>query len=133
MKITAKQFALSLYESVEGKSAAQVKAVIKKFVELLAGKNQITKAEKIIQEFSKIWNEKNGIVEAEVMSVKGLDKETAKLIKSYIAKLSGAKEVVVTEKIEKSLLGGVVIRYGDKVLDGSLKGSLQDLKSSLEK
>ncbi len=133
MKITPKQFAISLYESLDGKSAAEVKAVIKKFVELLAGKNMLAKADKIAVEFVKIWNEKHGLVEAEVVSAKGIDKEIIKLLKNYIVKLSGAKEVVVDEKMDKSLLGGVVIKYGDKVLDGSLKGSLQELKSSLEK
>ncbi len=133
MRITPKQYALSLYESLDGKSAAEVKAVIKKFVELLAAKNQLAKAEKIVKEFEKIWNEKNGVVEAEIFSAKTLDKPTIKLLKNYVIKLSGAKEIMVDEKVDKGLLGGVVIRYGDKVLDGSLKGSLHDLKSSLEK
>ncbi len=133
MKVTPKQLALSLYETVEGKPAAQVKAVIGRFVELLAKKNMLAKADKIMAEFIKTWNEKNGIVEAEVMSAKELNKETVKLLKNYIIKLSGAREVMVDEKVDKSLLGGVVIKYGDKVIDGSLKGNLQDLKSSLEK
>ena len=133
MKITAKQLALSLYESLDGKPTSQVKAVIKRFMELLAKKNQLAKAEKIIAEFLKIWNIRHGIVEAKVVSAKALDKETVKLLKKHIASISEAKEVIISQEVDKKLLGGVVIRYGDKVLDGSLRGSLQDLKSSLEK
>lgn len=133
MKITAKQFALSLSESVDGKSAVGAKQVIKKFVELLAGKNQLAKAEKIIVEFIKIWQAKHGIVEALATSANGLDKANLKLLKKYIADLSGAKEVLITEKVDKSILGGVIIRYGDKVLDGSLKAMLVDLKEKLIK
>lgn len=133
MKATPKQYALSLYELVENKSAAQVKPVIKKFVELLAAKNQLDKAEKIIREFLKIWNEKKGIVEAGVASAKKLDKEAIKQVKNHIAKLAGAKEVIIQEKIDGSLLGGVVIKYGDKVLDGSLKMQLEELKNKLVK
>lgn len=131
MKITVKQFALSLFESVEKKSAAQVKLAIKKFVEILAEKNKLAQADKIIKEFVKIWNEKNGIVEAELASAKKLDKETAKLLKNYIKKLSSADEVIVNEKVDENILGGVIIRYGDKVLDGSLKARLNDLKNKL--
>jgi len=133
MKITAKQFALSLYESVDGKSAAQVKAVIKKFVELLARKNILAKADKITSQFTKIWNEKHGMVEAEVSSTNDLDKASVKLLENYIMELSGAKEVVLNEKIDKNILGGVVIRYGDKVLDASLKNSLEELRDKLIK
>jgi len=84
MKITAKQFALSLYEAVTGKPAAQVKSVIKKFVELLAEKNMLSLADKIVAQFVKIWNEKRGIVETEVVSANNLNKETIKLLKNYI-------------------------------------------------
>ncbi|MEI6596668.1 MAG: ATP synthase F1 subunit delta [bacterium] len=133
MKITAKQYALSLYESADGKTAAQVKAVIKKFIELLAKKNQLSRAGKIIAEFIKIWNDKRGIVEAQVVSANGLDKTNIKLLENYIIKLSGAKEVTVSQKIDKNILGGVVIRYGDKIVDGSLKTQLVDLKNKLIK
>ena len=44
MKIKPRQFALSLYEAVDGKTPGQVKTVIEKFVELLAEKNMPAKA-----------------------------------------------------------------------------------------
>lgn len=133
MKITAKQFALSFYESLAGKTAEQAKAVIKKFVEFLAGKNMLGQADKIEAEFLKIWNEKNKIIEAEVMSASGLDKANVKLLKNYIASLSGAKEVLLNEKIDKSILGGVIIKYGDKILDASLRIQLEELREKLVK
>jgi F-type H+-transporting ATPase subunit delta len=133
MKITARQYALSLSEAVDNKSAREVEAIIKKFIELLAGRNQLGEAEKIIAEFVKIWNDQRGVVEAEVASADGLAKEIVKLLKNYIAELSGAKEVLISEKIDKNILGGVVIKYGDKVLDGSLKMALADLREKLIK
>lgn len=133
MRITPKQFALSLYEAVEKKSPAQVKATIKKFVELLAERNSLVKAGEIIKEFEKIWYEENGIVEAEITSANGLSKEMIKHLKNYIKNLSGAKEVIASEKVDQSLLGGVVIRFSDKVIDGSMKERLNDLRSSLKK
>jgi len=133
MKITAKQYALSLYETIDGKSSSEVKVVIKKFVEILAEQNQISKAEKIIVEFLKIWNDKHGIVEVQATSAKVLDEEAVKLLKNYIVKLAGAKEVIMNQEINKDILGGVIIRYGDKVVDGSLKTQLEDLKEKLTK
>ncbi len=133
MRITAKQFALSLYESAVGKKAAEVKVVIKNFVDVLTKHHKTNAADKIIIEFNKIWNERNGIVDAELISARGLSKETVKQLKIYIAKLSGANEVAATEKVDDSILGGAVIKYGDKVLDGSLKLALADLKEKMIK
>lgn len=133
MKSTPKQFAMALYEALDGKTSAQVKVAIKKFVEFLAGENMISKAEKITAEFVKVWHEKNNIIEAEAISSSGLDKTNIKLLKNYIVGLSGAKEVLLSEKIDKNILGGVVIRYGDKVIDGSLRNSLDELRDKLVK
>ncbi|MDO8668201.1 MAG: ATP synthase F1 subunit delta [bacterium] len=133
MKITAKKFALSLYESVEGKSPSQVKHAIEEFVKLLAEKNQLSASDKIVAEFIKIWNEKHGIVEAEVTSANGFSRDMIKLIKGHVTELSGAKEVLLSEKIDKNILGGVVIRYGDKIIDGSIKTQLEELKDRMVK
>lgn len=133
MKTTPKQYALALYESLDGKSAGEIKAVIKKFVELLAGKNMLSKADKIEAEFVEIWHGKNGIILAEVRSANGLDKANVKLLKKYIAGLTDAREVLLKEKIDKNILGGVIIKYGDKILDASLKTSLNDLKEKMIK
>ncbi|MFA6306739.1 MAG: ATP synthase F1 subunit delta [Patescibacteria group bacterium] len=133
MRIKPKQLALSLYESVDGKSPSQVKAVIAKFIELLAEKNMLAKEDKIIAQFIKIWNEKRGIIEAEAAGANKLDKANIKLLENYIIKLSGAKEVLISEKIDKNILGGVIVRYGDKIIDGSLKTQLEELKSKLVK
>jgi F-type H+-transporting ATPase subunit delta len=133
MKITTRQYALGLFEATEGKSEAEVKSVIKNFTAFLVAKNKLDIADKIIVEFVRIWNEKHEIVEAKITSAFELDKDVTKLLKEYIANLSGAKEVVVSEAIDKNLLGGVVIRYQDIVLDGSLQTRVGELKKRMEK
>lgn len=133
MKTTLKQYGLALFEVVAGKSPSEAKAVIKKFVELLVRENMLAKVDKIIAEFVEIWHERNGITLAEVRSANGLDKVNIKLLKKYIAGLTGAKEVLLNEKIDKNILGGVVIRYGDKVIDGSLRTQLEELRKKMVK
>ena len=133
MKNTTKQYALALYETLDGKPSGQVKTAIKKFVGILAGKNMLIKADEIVAEFVKVWHEKNGIIEAEAVSASGLDKANVKLLKKYIISLAGAKEILLNEKIDKNILGGVVIRYSDKVVDGSLRNSLEELRDKLIK
>jgi len=133
MKITARQFAEGLYGSLEERKQGEVNETIKRFAGIIVASGQAGKAEKIIAEFVKIWNRKKGIAVAEIASARKLDRETVKLLDGHIAKLTGAEKIELTEKIDESLLGGAVIRYGDKVADGSLKAKLKNLKEVLVK
>ena len=131
MRITPRQYAQTLYEITKNEKGSQVKVDIKKFVEVLVKNNNLKLGEKIIDEFVKIRNKGEGIVEAEITSARKLDDSVIKLLNSYIAKLSGAKVVVLEKNLDKDILGGVVIKYGDKILDGSMKTRLSDLKSEM--
>lgn len=133
MKITTKQYAESLYQSVQNKKDSQIKSAIENFVKLLISNNDMAKADKIIGQFEKIWNREEGIVEAEAVSARELDKKIVKLLNGYIIQLSGASKVLLKQKIDKNVLGGVVIKYEDKILDGSLKTKLEALKINMIK
>ena len=133
MKITPKQYSESLYQAVQNKKDSEVKDAIGNFVKVLISNNDISKADEIIKQFVGIWNKEQGIVEAEVVSAKELDNKIAKLLNNYIVKLSGAEKVLVRQKVDKNILGGVVIKYGDKVLDGSLREKLNELKAEMIK
>ena len=131
MKITTKQYAESLYHTIQSKKDSEVKSVIENFVKVLISNNDISKADEIIKQFVKVWNREQGIVEAKVVSAKELDKKIVKLLNGYIAKLSGAEKVLVKQRVDKDILGGVVIKYKDKVLDGSLRMRLGELRSKM--
>jgi len=132
MRISSKQYAESLYQVVKEKDC-DVSDAIKKFIKILVSNNDISKADKIVEDFVKIWNKKEGIVEAEITSARELDKDTVKLLHEYIAKFSDATDVILNKKINKNILGGVIIKCGDKILDASLKMSLKELKNNLVK
>lgn len=133
MKIIPKQYALSLYESVIGKSKAEIKQVMKNFAGILAENNDTAKTEKIINEFDKVWNKEQRIIEAEIISARKLEKQSVSILNKYIGKLSGAKIVNVKETEDKNLLGGVILKYGDKVMDVSMRTKLSSLKEAIKK
>jgi F-type H+-transporting ATPase subunit delta len=133
MNIPIKQYAKTLYKLIDSKGKTEAEKIIEDFAAVLVSNNDQGKIKKIIAEFDNIWNKEKGIVEAEVISAGELSKDIVKLLDDYIAKLSGANEVILSEKVNKDLLGGVVIKYGDKVLDGSLKTKINDLKNNMTK
>jgi F-type H+-transporting ATPase subunit delta len=130
MKINPKKYALALYESVALEEGA-IENLLKNFVKILVKNNDLSKAKKIEIEFNKIWNKKKGIVDANIISAKKTDQETLEIIENYIKKISGSPNVNMQEEIDKDMIGGIIIKYEDKILDGSLRTSLKTLKEKL--
>lgn len=133
MKISAKQYAVTLYDLIEGKTEKEISDVLKNFFELLKKNNVLSKLDAILKEFSDIWNKNKGVVETTVTTAKELDRVNKKSIIEYIKKVTKASDVVLEEKVDKNVLGGVVLKYGDKIVDNSLKGRVESLGRSLEK
>ncbi len=127
MKITPKQYAKALYESVEGKDKKEIKVVVKNFAQLLIAHRQENKLDEIIKYFLKIVDEKEGRIKAKVITAKPLDSRMATEIKKYLINLVNAREVILESKVDPRILGGVIIQYKDKVIDGSLRGRLEKL------
>jgi len=67
---------------------------------------------------------------AEVTSALPLSKEEEEAVKKDVLAKAGAKDVFF--RVDPSILGGLVIRVGDKVLDGSVAGKLENLRQSLK-
>ncbi len=131
MKISIQQYAQSLYDSVVGKSDQEAKEICKNFAAILDRNHDLNKEEAIIAVFNDLWNTANGEVAATLSSARELDKAARQDVVEYLKARTGAQSVSLAEKIDKGLIGGFVLRYGSKVLDGSLKNSLDNLKNKI--
>jgi F-type H+-transporting ATPase subunit delta len=132
MKISPKKYAKALYSITKDGKKDEVKGILAGFVELLNENHDLGKVEKVMNEFNKFWNEKEGIIEAEIVSAMELNKATFKDLNNFIAELSGAKRVETKETVDKKILGGVVLKFGDKVVDVSVKSRLYNLRNSIK-
>jgi len=133
MKISNKQYAQLLFIMTQDKNAEEVEIVIKKFIQLLAKKNQIKNYSKIIKNFIQIWNKNNNIVMAEVFSANKLNENMEVEIKNFIKNKTTAKTIELKNKIDPNLIAGVIIKYGDRILDNSLKNKINNLKNNIIK
>jgi len=132
MRITSKQYAVSLFECVSDKNKKETEQIVKDFAKVLVMNNDINKHEAVVVEFLKIWNRKNKIIDAEITSANEIAKADIKKISDYIKDLSGAETVNLEMSLDESLIGGVIMKYGDKILDGSLKTRLNTLKNKMK-
>ena len=85
----------------------------------------------IVEAFGDLYDERTGRVRAHVTSAKGLDAASVKTLRNHLQSITGAKEVIVREDVDPELLGGIVTRIGDLVLDGSVRTQLQLLRDQL--
>ncbi|WP_075983183.1 F0F1 ATP synthase subunit delta [Bacillus massilinigeriensis] len=85
----------------------------------------------VAYDFIELSNEEKGIAEAKVYSVRPLtDEEKEAFSTTYAAKV-GKKSLRVENIVDTDLLGGIKIRIGNRILDGSLKGKLDRLGRQL--
>jgi F-type H+-transporting ATPase subunit delta len=131
MKISAQQYAKSLYDSVIDKNEKEVKAVLKNFVALLGRNRELNRADEIMAIFVESWNKAHGELSAELISARELGKVTRDMVVSYLQEKTGAKTVTLDETVDQKLIGGFVLKYDSKILDASLKTSLDELKNKI--
>lgn len=133
MKISAKQYAQGLYDLVAGKSEEDVAKVLRSFVGILARDRELNKEREIIDAFSEIWNKEDKELVANVTTARELMGESRNTIIEYLKKHTSSDKIALIENIDESLLGGFILKYESRILDGSLKTNLADLKVNLEK
>jgi F-type H+-transporting ATPase subunit delta len=133
MKITATQYAKSLYEATKDKSQSEIGIAMENFVKILAKNNHLKFKENIIVKFEEIYNKENDIILAEITSMNELEDSQLDKIKSFIKEKYKAKEVIIKNKVDKNIQGGIIIKVGDEVLDGSVERQLITLKKVLNK
>jgi F-type H+-transporting ATPase subunit delta len=131
MKIKDKQYAIALYESLAGKKAGEVKVVVKNFVKILVKNNDLGRLRRIINFFEDVWSKGENEIEAEIISARNVSQDVVRMIYEFIAQKTKAQKVEIEKTIDKDVLGGVVIKYNDKIFDGSVRTKMSALKEKM--
>ena len=132
MKISVKQYAVSLYQLIEGKSESEVKKILKNFVILLNKNLDLNKANEIITAFAENWSLAHGELAAELISARELGPSAKEAVTDYLKEKSGAKKISLNEIENKEILGGFILKYDNRIIDGSLRNTLEELKTKIK-
>lgn len=126
MKTSNSQYAKALYEVTKDLSGADLSTSIENFVKLLAGDHKLRQAGSIITKFENYAKKQEGVVNIEITSARKLASSTVNNIKFFFG-----DNVESVELVDKSLMGGVSVKTEDRILDGSLRTQIQNLKQRL--
>jgi F-type H+-transporting ATPase subunit delta len=98
---------------------------------LLVDRHRENEIMAVVDEFSELANEARGVEVADVYSVRPLtDDERAALSASFAEKV-GKKSLQIKNVVDSNILGGIKIRIGNRIYDGSLRGKLDRLERTL--
>lgn len=100
------------------------------FLHFVIDKYRITHLQEIYEAFVVYANDARNIADAQVRSATALSDEEVKAIEQNLVKVTG-KNIRLSNEVDPNLIGGVVVRIGDKVIDGSLYRRLGRLKENL--
>lgn len=105
---------------------------VKNFLNLLLDKNRIRAVPGIYAYYEKLTDEVANIARAEVITPGPLNEDAKKRLEKVLETLT-SRQVRMATREDRSLIGGIVVKIGDLVLDGSVKAQLMGLKESLKR
>ncbi len=111
-------------------AAVQLPVAFSNLLLLLLQRRRIQLLPQISREFQRLLDRRAGIVRAVVTSTSVLDDAALRSLHVSLEEVAGGP-VEITTQVDGSLLGGVVVRIGDRLIDGSVRGRLERLRGQL--
>ncbi len=119
----------AVFQAVAGRT--EMTPIMKSFINLLIEKGRVGNLIEVSGYFKKLVDENANLARAELSAAVALDEQTIGDIARSLEKMTG-KKVVVEFRQDPGLIGGVVARIGDLVLDGSIRSQLKGIKETLK-
>ena len=110
---------------------AKAQELTTKFFGTLANNGRLTLINDVIENFLSEVSRINGEVKAEVISSFVLDQNQQKKVVSAITEATGIKKIILSTSVDESLIGGLIVKIGSKMIDNSLKTKLNRLEIAM--
>ena len=114
-----------LHKTIDGASAS-----VMNFLELLVEKHRMPAIFRIRRELDALWREENKLLPVQLTSAIALDDQTVESLGRTIGERTGRK-VDVTATVNPDILGGIVLRVGNSILDASIRNRLESLRKQV--
>ena len=109
---------------------SQVSVKARNLVLLMLRRGRIDLLGGVAAEFRAMYEHRKGIVRATVISAAPLDKAEQAAIQQQLGQMVGGT-LEIEQQVDPAILGGVIVRLGDRMIDGSVRGRLERLRSRL--
>jgi ATP synthase F1 delta subunit len=112
------------------KAISDAEPIVQNFLELLIENHRMPALFRIRREFDHLWEHENKLLPVQITSAVELDDEVKAQIIDRIAQQTGQK-VESSSSVDPDILGGLVVRVGNTVLDASIRHRLEQLRKQV--
>jgi F-type H+-transporting ATPase subunit delta len=122
----------STHEKSEGldKAVSDAEPIVVSFLKLLIEKHRMPALLRIRRAYDALWEDYNKLLPVQITSAIPLEKQVVKHIGDQISEQTGRK-VELSASVEPHILGGIVVRVGNQVLDASIRRRLELLRRQI--
>jgi F-type H+-transporting ATPase subunit delta len=113
-----------------GKAVSGADPLIENFLALLIENHRMPVLFRIRRSFQALWDEENKLLPVQITSAIELDKKVVKQIGDRIGEQTGRK-VELSTSVDPDVLGGLVLRVGNTILDASIRARLEKLRKQV--
>jgi ATP synthase F1 delta subunit len=121
-------------EEAKGRVVAAVwpdaSPLMRRLLALLVERGRITLLRAIASAFAELWNAARGVLPAQATTAAPLAPEQQEALARALGRATG-KDVELSTTVDAALLGGLVVRVGGQVYDGTVQGRLRALRAHL--
>ncbi len=124
----------STKEKEEGlkKALVDVDETVLNFLELLVEKHRMPAIMRIRRVFDRMWERENKVLPVQITSAVSLDPQVVQQLGERIGQQTGQR-VELTSEVQPEILGGIVLRVGNQILDASIRNRLEHLRRQVAK
>ncbi len=111
---------------------AGVTGIAANFIKLVAAKRRLFAIRDMIAQYGKLFDAFRGVTRAEVTSAAPLSQANVAALKESLRAVSGGRQVDLTARVDPSIIGGLVVKLGSRMVDGSLKTKLNAIRTRMK-
>ncbi len=104
--------------------------LLRNMVGLLTQRGAVRLLPEIVSHYRNLLDGHKGRERAEVITAVALNAKQEQSVKEYLASVLG-KEIILHSRVDPEVVGGLIARVGDQIIDGSTRTRLQELRSKL--
>jgi F-type H+-transporting ATPase subunit delta len=102
------------------------------FLELLVENHRMPAIFRIRRRYDELWEHENHLLPVEITSAVELDEATVQQIGNTIGDQTG-EQIELSSRVDPDILGGIIVRVGNSILDASIRNRLEQLRKQVAK
>ena len=111
---------------------AGVSGIAANFVRLVTAKRRLFALSDMIRDYNKLYDLARGLTRAEVTSAAPLNDAQIAALKDQLRGTAGGKDVELSVKVDPAIIGGLVVKLGSRMVDGSLRTKLNAIRTAMK-